>query len=81
MGNISTFFPDTEKKREDISHKVPGTWHCGQWRVMAQSDIDSDTEPGLRKLTIRVMGKRAVMSSHGGGHCLALITFFFLVQM
>lgn len=31
----------------------------------AGSDIDSDTEPGLGKVTIGLMGKRAVMSSHG----------------
>lgn len=35
--------------------------------VVAESNIESDTAPGLGKVTIGLMGKRAIMSSHGGG--------------
>lgn len=41
-------------------------WHCGQGGAAAGSDIDGDTEPVLGKVTIGLMGKGAVMSSHGG---------------
>lgn len=43
--------------------------------VVAESDIESDTALGLEKVTVRLMGKRAVMSSHGGKKhlCLALV--------
>lgn len=41
---------------------------------MAGSDIESDTAPRLGKVTIGLMGKRAVMSSRGGkkSHCASL---------
>lgn len=44
---------------------------------MAGSDIESDTAPCLGKVTIGLMGKRAVMSSRGGEkkkkcHCFSL---------
>lgn len=41
-------------------------WHCGRGGAAAGSDIDGDTEPVLGKVTIGLMGKGAVMSSHGG---------------
>lgn len=41
-------------------------WHCGRGGAAARSETDSDTEPVLGKVTIGLMGKGAVMSSHGG---------------
>lgn len=40
-------------------------WLYGQGGAVAGTDIDSDIEPVLRKVTIGLMGKGAVMSSHG----------------
>lgn len=51
--------------------------------MVAGSNIESDTAPGLGKVTIGLMGKRAIMSSHGGkkGKKTPLSHSFSLSQM
>lgn len=62
--NINSF---TTRREKGHFAKVGVIWHCGGavgW--VAESDIESDTAPGPGKVTIGLMGKRAVMRSHGG---------------
>lgn len=53
------------QREGDHFAKVGVIWHCGRGGPVAGSDIESNTVPGLGKVTIGLMGKRAVMSSHG----------------